>query len=347
MFKSSTVLVIGAGASAEAELPIGSLLKTKISDLTRCKFEWGQFRTGNGDFIGPIVHSSHFGGDTNRVARACTKISNGIGFVSSVDNFLEIHADDADVQFCAKCAIVYLISEGERGSPQLRVDTSNIYNTLRSSALDGTWYQALAQILFEKVSASSLGKAFEPISFVSFNYDRCLEWFLFQCLMSLYAISSQDALSILRNVNIWHPYGQIGSADWTANPDCLFANDLLNQMEHVSKNIRTYSEGSTSETVDAIQKAVGSAENLIFLGFAFHPQNMSVLQSEVDMDYAVSKNIYFTCSGMSANDSSQIAIELESFFTRYRGGGYTKSKVIAADLKCSEFMQRYKRTLAA
>ena len=47
MFRAKTVLVIGAGASAEVGLPMGPQLLQQIVQLTNMTFDYNQLRTGD------------------------------------------------------------------------------------------------------------------------------------------------------------------------------------------------------------------------------------------------------------------------------------------------------------
>lgn len=342
MFKSNTVVVIGAGASFEAGLPIGSTLKDEISKLTELTFERGDLVRGS-EFVSELRRCERFSRDMQRMIAACEKVSAGIGFVSSVDNFLEIHADDEDVQVCAKCAITYLISKGEQKS-KLAIDRSKANSRLPSSKLANTWYQGLAHVLFEKVPATAVSSAFEKVDFISFNYDRCLEWFLYQCLMGIYAIDSSKALKLLSPVDVRHPYGQIGDKSWQTVANA-FGGDLSGRIALSAQKIRTYTEKCETKDVEEIRKLIECSEHIIFLGFAFHPQNMSLLQPDEIKRYAKQKNIYFTSYGMSENDAATINASLKQFFTRH-SGGYTAANVTSANLECWEFLERYKRTLS-
>jgi hypothetical protein len=344
MFKPGTVVILGAGASFEAGLPIGSKLKDAISDLIAFKFEFGRLKTGDGQFLDELRRCPEFNGNQNALITACSKISNGIGFVSSVDNFLEIHASDPAVQVAAKCAIAYLISLGEKKS-KLAIDSSNIYNRLRSSDLTDTWYQPLTHVLFEKVGPAEISRAFENVTFVSFNYDRCLEWLLYQSTMGIFSLDRSNALEVLTAAKVYHPYGQIGREDWTKDPVRLFGDDIAGRVASVAAKIRTYTEDASDDQLEKIRDVIEASQTLVFLGFAFHPQNMSLLQPDRIKDFAKSKNIYFTHHKMSDNDAAEVSEQLKLFFTRHNGG-YTNSNVKGVDLRCFEFMERFKRTLS-
>jgi hypothetical protein len=58
----------------------------------------------------------------------------------------------------------------------------------------------LAYILFEKTKRDNIKAAFEPVSFIVFNYDRCLEWFLFCALIGLYFLTDEAAQNALSHL---------------------------------------------------------------------------------------------------------------------------------------------------
>lgn len=342
MFKSGTVVVLGAGASFEVGLPTGHELKDSISALTRFKFEHGDFVSGDRSFFSELRRSDHFatGRQIDLITKACKKISDGIGFVSSVDNFLEIHAKDADIQVCAKAAITYLIAKGERAS-RLYVDPSNIHNRLSAASLKDTWYQELAHILFEKVDGESIAKAFDSVRFVSYNYDRCLEWFLYQSLTGLYAMDTNQASEILEGVSILHPYGDIGAPEWQRSPADFFGSDISGSVVHASKRLLTYNEGGAPEVACEVRAAVESATTIVFLGFAFHPQNVELMRSQRKGKFSKVENIFGTSFKLSENDNHEVTTQLGRAF------GAPSGNVKLANMTCCEFLRRYKRTLSA
>lgn len=347
MFKSNTVVVLGAGASNEIGLPLGTHLKRSISKICRFKFDFGRFVAGDGEFFDELRRCEHFrtSDGANRIQRACQKISNGIGFVSSVDNFLEMHANDPDIQLCAKCAIASLVLRGERKS-DLYVDQSNAYNRLSADVLDGKWYQELAHVLFEGVREGDVSDALGRVTFVSFNYDRCLEWFLLQAMTGVYALDRSKAEQLLSSSTVLHPYGDIGAVSWASGRSDFYGCESHGSLGQIASRILTYTEKATPQVVQRVRSAIQKAEMVVFLGFAFHAQNMDLLLSD-DLDGTrQASTIIGTGAGMSEDDLRQISTRLTADFTRHVAGLKKKPNVQLVDLKCAEFLQRFKRTLS-
>ena len=344
MFQSRTVVVVGAGASFEVGLPIGARLKEEISKLTSFTFEFGNLKYGDGDFYNEIRRLPEFAKEGNRAIAACRKISNGIGFVSSIDSFLEVHSLDPDIQACAKAAIAKIVTDQERRS-RLYVDPSNIYNSLKPANIQETWFVELAHMLFEKVDSGQLRKAFEPVTFVSFNYDRCVEWFVFNALKGLYFLDDRQAQDVLHSMQVLHPYGDIGAPSWLRGSGGVpFGGEVRGRLGELAKGIRTFTEKmAVSDTVDQVRKAIADARTVVFLGFAFHPQNMELLVPGGTISGV--QQVYGTAVGMSERDRKATEEYLNRSFTR-PSGKVRGPTVQLVDLECSEFMRQFKRTLA-
>jgi hypothetical protein len=338
MFRAKTVLVLGAGASFEAGLPIGFELRDNISRLTRYKLKFDGIEHGDRRFFDELTRGLP-GNQISDVVSALSKTSNGISFVSSVDNFLEVHREDSLIQKCAKAAICKEISEAERRSA-LYVDPSNVRNRLDTSRLRNTWYLELAHIALEKANSLQLGIALDRVSIISFNYDRCAEWFLYNALRGLYDLQPGEAAELLKSLSVIHPYGTIGTPSWLGpgNEVEEFGADMSGRLVHAANRIKTFTEDvSGLPEITKAKEAVDQADNLIFLGFSFHPQNLDLLEPLKQKKVKL-RNIYATTLGMSGEDTRVIKQQLESRFS---------AAVIAESLTCAEFLRQFKRTLSA
>jgi hypothetical protein len=192
MFKKDTVIVVRAGASFEARFPLGVDLKRKIagvcSQVVSESVAHYSSKWSDEEFYNELFHSKHFFNNTGKLQTALQSIASGVGYAPSVDGFLEIHSLDEDVQICAKAAIVKLILGAEEDS-LLFVPSNRRFNSLDTSKLQDTWFLELAHIMFEGVSRENLKEAFDAVTFIAFNYDRCIEWFLFHALQGLYVLT--------------------------------------------------------------------------------------------------------------------------------------------------------------
>lgn len=104
MFKSKTVLVVGADASAEVGLPIGSAIKKDIASALNIKFENG-YTLKSGDYeiyeAYKIKIKNEGGGDVNLYRSAGVDMGSSLPLAISVDNYLEAHAGNKYVE-CAE-----------------------------------------------------------------------------------------------------------------------------------------------------------------------------------------------------------------------------------------------------
>jgi hypothetical protein len=342
MFKKDTVVVVGAGASFEAGLPLGLELKASIAKLTRFKPNmWGDIEHGDHEFYRELRRIPEFKESQQRLIEACTKISKGISFISSIDSFLEIHGADADIKACAKTAIAKLILEAEAKS-KLVIDPSNIYNQLEPGRLDRTWYQELVHILFEKVDPVNLEKAFEPVEFIIFNYDRCIEWLIFHAIQGLYFCDKATAAKLIREKKFLHPFGDVGRPSWIDSRGVGFGENTSGRLAIVGEGIRTFTERAQSDgCLEQITDAISNAETIVFLGLSFHPECLDILRPHKGKSRV--ERIFGTSLMMSPHDK----IATERFLANLYSRRSDKPEAILADLPCHEFLKQYKRSLAA
>lgn len=177
MLKRKTTLILGAGASSEVKLPLGAALKAQIAGLMRIETDdWGHLKYSreNSEIFAEIERLEQFAKNKQRILTASQQLSKGVVFASSIDNFLDVRRDNPDIALLAKAALVYLILKGERES-NLAVERRGRSVGLEPKAIDETWYQEFAQLLFEKVGVEDIEAALSRLSVVDFNYDRCFE----------------------------------------------------------------------------------------------------------------------------------------------------------------------------
>jgi hypothetical protein len=114
MFHSKTVIVVGAGASSEVGLPIGTGLAKRIAELLDVRFDDFGSRCISGD--GALFHQLSRGRDGRELQQAAWLIRDGVGLANSIDDFLERHQSNALALLYGKAAIVRAVLEAERRS---------------------------------------------------------------------------------------------------------------------------------------------------------------------------------------------------------------------------------------
>lgn len=97
------------------------------------------------------------------------------------------------------------------------------------------WYPLLADQVFDNPMSPNTNE----FAFVTFNYDRSLEAFLFRCLLNRFDLSETEAASIVNRFQIFHMYGKVGRLPW----------EEVNGREPQSNHLRSYGEGTTFEEI--------------------------------------------------------------------------------------------------
>lgn len=349
MFEKSTLVIVGAGASNEASLPTGADLKNRIARMLDIKFDGGEQKSG--DYI--ITNALRIAAQTeqptsqdiNQYLRQAWHIRDALPQAISIDNFLDAHQGNARLERCGKLAIVRAILEGERNS-SLYVHPQSRRKNPDFSAIAETWYGSFFQLLTENCRAEQLEERLSMVTLVVFNYDRCVEQFLYCALQNYYAISPERASRLLAGLKIFHPYGSVGALPWQGRRNFIdFGSEpTANQLFDFSTSIKTFTEGTDpefSEVQELRQKFVASSI-ILFLGFAYHRQNLSLLTSNSGQHADPSAVYYFgSAKGLSKSDCHVIVDQLTML-----AGSHHENITLRNDLTCAPFFSEYWRSLS-
>ncbi len=350
MFKKRTLFIVGAGASAEFDLPVGTQLAATIANKmdVRVKQSRDLEPTGDHDIFHQLMHFHQ--SEIREYQQAMWVIRDGVQMSSSIDDFLDVRGADERIKTAGKMAIVKSVLEAERRS-KLFFNKSNIYNRMKVEKFENTWIVKFVRMLGRGVPKERAGEVFSNVAFIVFNYDRCIEHCSLHALQQLYSIGEAEAASILEKLTILHPYGQAGSLKtakehggiaYGGEPDKLSA-----PYYQLAKEIKTYTEqvGDPGE-LKPIHDEMHAAERVVFLGFAFHDQNMALLKPESLLSR---KDIYATAYGMSSNDVQVVNNQLLTFFAeRKERPAMSNGHIhIRADLKCADMFDQYTKSFPA
>jgi hypothetical protein len=341
MFKRRTLFIVGAGASAEVGLPAGIGLARIIARKLDVNIEHGRIKDyGDAELFSQVRRQ--YTADFNDHVEAAIGIRDGISLVNSIDDFLDIHSGNVLMKRIGKAAIVKSVIEAERTS-KLFPDYSTS-STLNYGLLDETWYVKFMRILGRSRSLPNVETIFENITFLVFNYDRCIEQFLGHAVQQLYGIKPDQAAGIVTKLNVIHPYGSVGllaTVPYGGRPHGQI--DYLALGEH----IRTYTEQIVEqETLTKIREEVEAADQIIFLGFAFHDQNMALLKQNKQINR---KMFFGTAYKISNNDTKQIEKSLMDWvITAHHSKDFKENFLnINNRLTCSQLFDYYAKSIVA
>jgi len=271
MISISTVLILGAGASAEYGLPVGRPFKKMICG-TRNRPEFLEFLESKG-----IDNTLEF---IDRYRRSG---------ISSPDRFIEEKRKFED-------AGKYCIAKVLIGSEQDRL----VFTT------EGTaqpWYEYLVDQL--DVGAEEYKD--NRLSIMTFNYDRSWEYYLWNVIESQFAEDKTKVAQLWEGKpELIHLHGQLGEFDpidgnGRGYDECESNEDL----DIAADGIQIiYQVNPKTPAFDRAEALLRAAERIFFLGFGFDERNVRRLR--VFDDPLPGVEINGTGDGLSTNDILRI-----------------------------------------
>jgi hypothetical protein len=183
----------------------------------------------------------------------------------SVDAFLEHRREFESI---GKKAIAFHLIKRE--------EQSNLYTGNRN------WYAYLLNRMTTDTPFADLNN--NKVGFITFNYDRSLEHFLFTALSARYGKKPEEVAQVIDSFPIVHVHGRLGYLPW----------QTIDGKPPDRKDHRLYNTDATPEAVDIAAKGIKimhesmdsspefakasdvmhQAQRIAILGFGYHPTNM-------------------------------------------------------------------------
>ena len=310
MIKKPTVFILGAGASVPYAYPsCESLVREIVNDLSRPgSLFYSLCRTLG--FTEPHIHEF-----ASTLDRSHDK---------SIDAFLQRHESFIKL---GKVAITLklIVHEDE---------------TVLFSPGDDKWYRDLVS----ELKSPSLDTFDNAVAFITFNYDRSFEHYLYVSMQNSYEELKRSpgrCDEILNRIPIIHLHGQIGRLPW--QDDTGIRRDYgssFKELDLLKRSIESRNDASSAATLDEAKhyifslseqikimrgkeldsdfeeanKLLTDARNIYFLGFGYHHENLrrlnfsalSPMSQALDHQYEV--NIDGTAYGIGAAKRRQVEI---------------------------------------
>jgi hypothetical protein len=347
MFNVETVFVIGAGASCELGFPTGVGLKGQIGRYLNAVHSQGGRLVMEDDELREAFMLLAGQASLSQWLEASRRVSAGMAIAPSIDNYLHTHSDNPLFARCGKLAITSKILAAERKSPIWAAHGKN--PDLSNEKLQSSWLPRFAWQLVVDVSKQDAHNVFGKLHFVIFNYDRCVEQYLYLGLQAYYDLTGPEAAKILNQVGFYHPYGTVGALPWQVKEgpvaDFGAAPDAA-ELIKLSDGIRTFTESvQTDDYLSAARDAYLNCKQVLFLGFSFGKQNMHLLakpKGEVGNWVSSGRRVYGTSFGVSDDDQAVFTRRVK----RSWPAASTLDSVALHDLTCAALFDRYSQSIA-
>jgi hypothetical protein len=199
------------------------------------------------------------------------------------------------------------------------------------------------------VEAKNLGDIFNNLTIINFNYDRCIEHFLFHAMQRLYPSKGETYVTDLINtkLKIIHPYGVVGSLPWQSRTKAVvFGGGRFNDLAELSEQIRTYNEEvEDTKKVDTIREELLQAKRIVFLGFHFHKQNVELL-SPPPSSSPVKGTVVVYATQVDRSFADVQLIENQRIPRILHGRTILPSSSYTTERGCREFFRDYRGVLS-
>lgn len=342
------VLVVGAGASCELGLPSGAQLKDHIVESVGNSLQYALGYREGGDVISDafrILSEAPLNRQEVQLVNAAECIRDGLPLAVSIDNYLDAHRGNDDMITCGKLAIARCILQAEARSTLMR-PVHEFPRRLDISNLQESWLYPFFQILTENCSVNDLPNRLSRVAVICFNYDRCIEQFLYHALQTYYKIDEQKAKRLLDDLTIIHPYGSTGKLPWEeGGQKCAFGSEPeARTLLSIAGQINTFTEGTdlANSRISEVRSLLGTALRVVFLGFGFHRLNLELLYSGASAyRERESCSVFATTYSMSQSNSLDIVEALSRL-----SGLQVSRETFRRDLKCRDLLEEYRRKLS-
>ena len=274
------ILVLGAGVSRPYGFPLGADLVQQIIGVNAKNFV---AQTRPDKFSESLVKK--FQEDLRNSGRR------------SIDRFLQQQPEHADL---GKTLIAYSLTNNE--------DPDEVY----AGETRGGIYSYFYNNILDPNSPKELNS--NRFVVITYNYDRSLEFFLWNALRHGFSLSNDEAAQHLKSLPIYHVHGSFG--DITGDHAREYARNF-DDVNKAPERLRIVSEDiEQSSVIHECRKEISLSRDIIFLGFAYDRANVQrllipeIMAEREENGDGEASNIYGTTKGLVPAEVSHNVVPL-------------------------------------
>jgi hypothetical protein len=290
MITQETLFILGAGASLPYGYPTGNMLRKDIYKSSIASNDFIRILRDDDASVSSKDNIKKWMEDSKNFTETFFRSS-----TNSIDLFLNRNPQFEEK---GKIAITYriLVSEAR----------SRFNEEINEEFRNQNWYHYLFDRMANTLTAPDSYTQFgeNKVTFITFNYDRSLECYLFNSLWSSFYKFAEDVnysesfFDQIKKIPIHHVYGCIGKLPYEEgylDKPYGFKFKFKDIME-MKENIKIIYEKRSTE-MDAVRDLIKKARKIIFLGFGYAKENMEILGFPDILDQH--QSIYATAFGLT------------------------------------------------
>ena len=314
----SDVFIIGAGCSVPYGFPTGAMLMQKLKN-----FNYGRKFPRDGDSTSDIflvdLYQEHFGYSSVDNRRQYGKDYTWVLPYSEHEDLYNRLMDEIVLPFSQSIRHSMMVSTdeflknrlGQKQNEQAdfgkRLIAYEILKAEQASRLGNIdWIQHLLSRIDQQPNWKEILK---QTVFLTFNYDRVLEYCIFLYLTSDKQYSDADAHSFIKEMQIFHVNGFIGSLE-----EISFGAVENGKYQEIAKRMETVWEKRQNRDESEKEKYQGflkNAERVYFLGFSYIPDNLESIGIPRGAEIIRNAKVYATAMGLSSQNRLRISSYLD------------------------------------
>lgn len=325
MVEIETLFILGSGASKPYKFPTDEELRKRIIKDFRSDYLQMPYTSD----LGPRSVTFEKQKRKTDVNSFIERLQNTEG-TCTIDEFINVNTQ---FEFLGKVAIQYYLLKYEKE-----------YDASRSHEYVSDWFEIVLREMFKDAKRSKNPSRIDSnsINFLTFNYDRIIEFLFIKQFVNLF----NDLLTT--NINkqqigfflyrIIHLYGSLGTIPQNKNSKGLNEIDFgeklktYEQIKNTINNIGLIKDGFKQS--DRVSKKIYHAKKIFLLGIGYIKDNMKLLNLENSINYNDPPQIYGTAYNKSL-------IEISEIKNLYFNFSQSIPEPIIESSDCKKLIQKY------
>ena len=314
----SDVFIIGAGCSVPYGFPTGTMLMQKLKN-----FDYGtKFPRKNysdGDIFLVDLYQEHFGySSTDNKIKYQSDYAKVLPYPEHEKLYNQL-MDEIVLPFSRSIRRSMMVSTdeflknrlGQKQNEQADFGKRLIaYEILKAEQASRLWNIDWIQHLLSRIDQQpNWEEILKETVFLTFNYDRVLEYCIFLYLTSDKQYADAAAHAFIKDMKIHHVNGFIGSLE-----EIPFGAVENGKYQEIAKRMETVWEKRQNRDESEKEKYQGflkNAERVYFLGFSYIPDNLESIGIPRDAEIIRNAKVYATAMGLSSQNRLRISTYLD------------------------------------
>ena len=314
----SDVFIIGAGCSVPYGFPTGAMLMQKLKNFDYgTKFPRDPHDTS--DIFLVDLYQEHFGySSTENKIRYKNDYAKILPYPEHEKIYNQL-MDEIVLPFSRSVRNSMMVSTDEFLKNRLSQEKSNevdfgkrliAYEILKAEQTSRLWNIDWIQHLLSRIDQQDNWKEIlKQTVFLTFNYDRVLEYCIFLYLTSDKQYADADAHAFIKEMQIFHvngfigplekiPFGAVGNGKY---------QEIAKRMETVWEKREKHDESEKAKYREFLK----NAQRVYFMGFSYIPGNLETIAISRDAKIIQNANVYATAMGLSPQNRLRISTYLD------------------------------------